>query len=305
MAMSTPRILNFGSLNVDHVYRVKTFVRPGETISALDYRVFPGGKGLNQSIALGRAGACCTHAGVLGQDGLFLRTLLEQEKVDCSLLRVKADMASGHAVIQVSEAGENCIVLYGGTNQAVDEAMVQDVLAHFSPGDCILLQNEISAMPAIMRLASRRGMRIFINPAPMNEAAMALPMELADTIIVNETEGAALASLPGTADPAAVMDALRRRLPAANILMTLGGSGSVRLDAATGELVSIPAARAAQVVDTTAAGDTYIGYYLALCAEGRPPRECMETAARAAAVCVSRAGAGVSIPHRSELQGAL
>lgn len=114
--MSAPRILNFGSLNVDHVYRVKTFVRPGETISALDYRVFPGGKGLNQSIALGRAGARCIHAGVLGQDGLFLRTLLEQEGVDCSLLRVKADMASGHAVIQVSEAGENCIVLYGGTN---------------------------------------------------------------------------------------------------------------------------------------------------------------------------------------------
>ena len=238
------KVLNFGSLNIDHVYRVADFVRPGETISAIGYAKFAGGKGLNQSIALARAGMTVLHAGRIGTDGIFLKELLAENQVDCSQLVISENEHSGHAVIQVTDAGENSIVLFGGANQNISDAQIQSAMSVMDPGDFLLLQNEISAMPEILRAAAKRGLRIFFNPAPMNRKVFSYPLELVDTFIVNETEGEALGSLPGK-----------------NILMTLGAQGARYSPAHGGKGVAIPAAPVDKVVDTTAAGDTFIGYF--------------------------------------------
>ena len=145
-------ILNFGSCNIDLVYRLRHIVRPGETVAAERLSRFPGGKGLNQSVALSRAGAAVFHAGAIGQDGLWLRDLLEQEGVSTEYLRV-VEEPTGHAVIQVDDAGMNSILLFGGANRCVSEEQVREVLSHFGPEDAVLLQNETSALGKIIARA--------------------------------------------------------------------------------------------------------------------------------------------------------
>lgn len=276
------KVLNFGSLNIDLVYRVRNFVRPGETISASGFARFAGGKGLNQSVALARAGARVIHAGAVGSDGAFLLELLRENGADCSAVEVLTDTPSGHAVIQVADSGENAIVLYPGANHRMTADLIDRALALTEPGDILLLQNEISSMGDIMRRAGERGMRIFFNPAPMTEAVAAYPLELVDTLIVNETEWEALA---------ACRPDLR-----CNILKTLGAKGAVYNDS-----IFVPARRVDDVVDTTAAGDTFIGYFIAETIAGRDIESAMKTATLASAWCVRHAGAAPSIPRRSDL----
>jgi len=150
------RILNFGSLNIDHVYSVDHFVRPGETLGTAVYQVFPGGKGANQSTAAAYAGAQVAHAGKLGTDGAWYRDRLKECGVDVTFTEV-VEGASGHAIIQVNKAGENAILLFGGANQQVTEADAERVIATFGHGDFLLMQNEISATAAITYFNSRDG----------------------------------------------------------------------------------------------------------------------------------------------------
>ena len=295
------KILNFGSLNIDHVYNVKTFVKPGETIAALNYSRFPGGKGLNQSIALARAGAPVFHAGKIGADGAFLRDILIQSGVDCSLIVDAENEPSGHAVIQVSGEGENCIVLFGGSNRTISTEQIRSSFLSAGPGDFLLLQNEISSLPEIIRCAAEKQMRIFLNPAPMNESVNQLPLELVDTFIVNEIEAAALAGVPEISEPEPILKAIRAKFHSANVLMTLGAAGAMYQDKNGGPSIFIPADHAEKVVDTTAAGDTFIGYFLAETVLGKSLEDAMRMAAKASAICVSRPGAAVSIPFRDEL----
>ena len=276
------KVLNFGSLNIDLVYRVRDFVRPGETISAQEFARFAGGKGLNQSVALARAGAQVIHAGAVGADGGFLLELLRESGVDCSAVAVVDDVPTGHAVIQVSDAGENSIVLYPGANHRMTPELIDRALALTEPGDVLLLQNEISSMIDIMCRAHDRGLRIFFNPAPMTEAVAAYPLEFVDTLIVNETEWEALS---------ACRPALR-----CNILKTLGAKGAVYNDG-----IFVPAQRVDDVVDTTAAGDTFIGYFIAELIAGKDVESAMKTATRASAWCIQHPGAAPSIPRRSDL----
>lgn len=298
--MASHHVWNFGSLNLDKVYRVPHFVRPGETLAAESFRIFPGGKGLNQSIALARAGISVIHAGAIGKDGLYLRELLELDGVDCSFLAVKDEVQTGHAVIQVAVSGENCILLDGGANRSITEADAKEMLSHVRPGDWVLLQNEISALPVIIREAAAVGARIFFNPAPMGPEVDAYPLDVLDTLIVNETEGAALAHTD-SADYRQVIPLLRERLPQVNLLMTLGAAGAVHCAGGSAETVFAPACRVEKVVDTTAAGDTFIGYFMAERLRGTGVAEAMGFAARASAWCVARAGAACSIPHRRDL----
>ena len=131
------RIINFGSLNIDKVYQVEQFVRPGQTITAKDYAVAAGGKGLNQSVALARAGAAVWHAGKLGADGAMLRDRLAENGVELSCLMV-GDCPTGHAIIQVDRSGQNCIILYGGTNRQITQDYADEVLSHFAAGDVLV-----------------------------------------------------------------------------------------------------------------------------------------------------------------------
>lgn len=292
------KILNFGSLNIDHVYKVEDFVRPGETISALSYEHFCGGKGANQSLALARAGAHVFHGGKIGQDGLFIKNLLETDNVDCRYLEISDTVATGHAMIQVSSSGENCIVLFGGANTDISLEHIKNALAVCSPGDILLLQNEINNIASIIDLADQAGLKIFFNPAPFNEQVLNYPLDKIDTFIVNEIEGSELA---GTCSdmPEEIMDKLQKDYPSASFVITLGAKGAMYRSAT--EKLFVPPCKVDKVVDTTAAGDTFIGYFIASLCEGCNVKEAMENASKASAVCISRKGAGISIPRKNEL----
>ena len=286
-------ILNFGSVNIDHVYTVPHFVRPGETLASTHHAVFSGGKGFNQSTALARAGARIAHAGMIGADGAWLKDSLAADGADVTHLAIR-DKPTGHAVIQVDASGQNCIIICGGANRTITAAYANEVIAHFGDGDMLLLQNEISAIPEIIRAASARGLRIVFNPAPMGQEVLDYPLDLVDLFIVNEVEAAELSGAASDAAPESVLDALRAKFPRTGVVLTLGSSGSIA--DIGGERVAV-AAKPVKAVDTTAAGDTYIGYFLAARQRGLSLREAMEKATEAAAICVTRAGAAPSIPR--------
>ncbi len=293
------RILNFGSLNLDYVYRVEHFVGPGETLSALSREVSPGGKGLNQSIALARAGARVCHAGCLGKDGELLREILERNGVDTSLLQ-QVDEMQGHTVIQVDPEGENCILLYGGSNRCVTEKQIDETLSSFGPGDWLVLQNEINLPGKIVDRAYERGIRTILNPSPYDGKLEEVDFSKLSWVLVNEVEAE---QMTGTQDPERAWEMMHRRWPALSAVITLGRQGSAAF--AQGpegtERVRQEAVKV-RAVDTTAAGDTFTGYFIAGLAEGKPLRACMEQAAAAAAISVTRAGAADSIPRREELE---
>lgn len=288
------KILNFGSLNIDHVYRVAHFVAPGETASVLSYQKNAGGKGLNQSIALARAGAPVCHAGQIGNDGGFLADLLSAEGVDVTHLGV-TDQPTGHAVIQVNPNGQNCILVCAGANGAVSADYMRSVLSCFGQEDWLLLQNEVEGLPMLLALAKERGMRVILNPSPITEALLDADLSAVDCFILNETEGYALT---GETEPFAVLDRLAVLYPHAEIVLTLGADGAWWQ--ADGNRVYGSACRV-DAVDTTAAGDTFTGYFLAARAEGASAEEALSLAAKAAGIAVTRPGAAASVPYRREI----
>lgn len=288
------KVLNFGSLNVDHVYAVDHFVRPGETLACSAYQCFAGGKGLNQSVALARAGGRVWHAGAIGPDGQMLADYLVASGANTSLVRT-LDAPTGHALIQVDSKGENAILLFGGANQKIGATDIARVMDAAEPGDLLLLQNEIAALPDSIRAAAAKGLRIVFNPAPMGPEVLQYPLERVDLLICNETEAAALT---GVADCDGQCAAFRRAYPRASCLLTLGSRGAVFIARDTRIEVLAHKVRA---VDSTAAGDTFIGYFLAEWLRHGEPEAAMEYAAKAAALCVTRPGAAVSIPLRADV----
>ena len=293
------RILNFGSLNVDYVYSVDYFVRAGETLNVNSREVVPGGKGLNQSIALARAGAAVCHAGCIGAEGEFLRELLQANGVDTAWLKT-IDGMQGHTIIQVDSKGENCILLYGGTNRRIDPAQVEQTLADFGEGDWLVLQNEINCMPQIVDAAHARGMRIVLNPSPFDDGLKNVDFGKLSWLLVNEIEAC---QCSGSDQPERAWDTLHERYPALSVLITLGSAGSIahQVTAQGVETVRQQAFKA-DAVDTTAAGDTFTGYFIGGLAEGRPLAECMRRASMASAIGVTRMGAAVSIPTKDEVE---
>lgn len=287
------KIYNIGSLNIDYVYRVPHFVRAGETLSSAAMAVFPGGKGLNQSIALARAGAMVVHGGLIGHEGRFLEELLCQNGVH-SRVETK-NCPTGHAIIQVDDGGHNCILLFGGANQMVDEDYVGRILHDAEAGDLLLLQNEVSNLAAIFAVAAEKGMDIAFNPSPFDESLRNLPLSRVKWWLCNEIEGEALF---GSDDPDTIAANFRAKYPSSNLVLTLGGRGSMFVN---GDGVIYQPAIQTDVVDTTAAGDTFTGYFLQAVTTGISPEKALLTAAKAAAIAVSRKGASVSIPTRAEL----
>ena len=286
------KILNIGSLNLDYVYAVPHFVEAGETLLASRRDVFAGGKGLNQTVAAARAGAKVFHGGAVGADGGMLLDLLKDAGADVSAV-AKADVPTGHAIIQVSPQGENAIIILGGANRAVGPETVEAALAKVDAGDILLLQNEINGLDHIIRRASEKGLRILFNPAPMEASVKELPLELLDTLIVNEGEGKALAG---------DMDALKAAYPDQKILLTQGSRGATLWTGS--ELICQPAFPV-KAVDTTAAGDCFLGYYAAALSEGLPYAQALRLAAAASALAVQKQGAAPSIPMRREVEAFL
>ena len=292
------KILNFGSLNLDLVYQMPHFVRAGETLSSTSFRRNVGGKGLNQSVALAKAGAEVYHAGLVGEDGEMLRSFLRDNGVDARFVRT-VDQPSGHAVIQVEPAGDNCIFLYGGANQCVTEDFIREALSPFGPGDFLVLQNEINAIGRIIELAAKRGMQVVLNPSPVADNLKDLPLDKVSWFILNEIEGA---ELSGETEPERILDKLTSLYPGAQIVLTLGGEGSIYANGS--ERIAQPAFPV-QAVDTTAAGDTFTGFFFAAVAGGASAAEALKRASKAASISVTRPGAAASIPTLTEVLEAL
>ena len=291
-------VVNFGSLNIDHVYAVDHFCRAGETIHTKSYTQNAGGKGLNQSIAVSRSGQKVHHAGLLGPEGTRLAELLSGSGVDLRYLK-HTDVPQGHAVIQVQPDGQNCIFLYGGSNQAVTPQEIDEVLMQLNAGDYLLLQNEIANLTYLLRAAARRGLRVVLNASPISDELLNADLSGVDWLVVNEIECAAMA---GCGDAQAGYETLKQRYPSLGILLTLGSEGSVSWkDGTEVRQCAYPV----KAVDTTGAGDTFMGYFVGCLAQGMERQTAMQYASMASAISVTRPGAAASIPLMDEARAAV
>lgn len=288
------KILNFGSCNIDYVYSLNHIVAPGETETTHKLQVFPGGKGLNQSVALAKAGARVYHAGCVGADGDMLLKVLSENGVDVSYIK-NVDAKNGHAIIQVSNDGSNSIFLYPGSNEMISADFVDEVLENFTDGDIILLQNEINDVDYIIKKAYQKKMCIVFNPSPFNEKIKDIDLDMISYILVNEVEAR---DISGCEEPRESLVYFKQKHPELKVILTLGESGSIYMDK---ENELYQPAYCVDVVDTTAAGDTFTGYFVSEISRGESFRDALMLAAAASAIAVSKNGASPSIPRRDEV----
>ena len=291
------KVLSFGSLNYDHVYEMEHFVEPKETASSLAYQRNFGGKGLNQSIALAKAGTDVYHAGRVGNDGQDFIDYLNKYGVKTTYLMKDDAIATGHAIIEVCK-GENCIILHGGANQAIDEKQIDEVLEDFEKDDILLIQNEISCLSYLISKAHEKGLKIAFNTAPMNDKIFTYPLDLVDIFIVNEIEGRGLAKIESTAIED-IIEGLKNAYPQKQVVLTVGEEGSYYI--ANGEAIHQDAYKI-KAVDTTAAGDTFTGYFLASILQNKPVEEALDMAAKASSITCTGKGAAQSIPDIKDLK---
>ena len=291
------KVLNIGSLNIDKVYQVEHFVQAKETIKSLAYAENSGGKGLNQSAALAKAGAETYHAGSVGKDGAMLTDVLKEAGADISLIKI-SDKPTGHAIIQVEGNGQNCIMICGGANDDVTKEDIDKAISGFEKGDVLLLQNEVSNIDYAIEKAHDKGLTVILNPSPISDALKQCRLDLVDIFILNEVEGQALTGVSAE-DPDGIGESLKKAFPGATFVLTLGDKGSRYIK---GDEVYAQDIFKVKTVDTTAAGDTFSGYFIAGMAKGLTPQENLRNAAAASAIAVSRPGAAPSVPTVAEVK---
>ena len=288
------KVLNLGSLNIDYVYQVDCFVTAGETKSAESLAINCGGKGLNQSIALARAGLPTWHAGLIGAEGQFLTEELEKSGVHTELTRTTSQ-STGHAIIQVNPSGQNCILVYPGCNGALSQEYLNEVFFHFSAGDVLLVQNETNLVPQAIAQAYEMGMDVAFNASPIHANIQNDPLEKVRWLFINEVEGE---SLSGEQTPDAMIAALQEKYPQTQVILTLGEKGSLWAD---GNEVHRCDACSVKAVDTTGAGDTFTGFFLRGVLEPIEGISPLKLASVASAIAVTRNGAAKSIPDINEV----
>ncbi|RBP85677.1 ribokinase [Marinomonas rhizomae] len=295
-------IYNFGSINLDHLYQLDHFVRPGETIASSSYQCLLGGKGANQSVALAKAGADVKHVGAIHHSDQTVIDQLESFGVDTGLIN-RIDVPTGHAIIQLTKEAENSIILYQGANHALTEEQVDQVLSQANAGDWVLLQNETNLIEYIMRKAQENQLKVAFNPAPMDAELTKQVLAFVDLLIVNEVEAM---DLIGTTDIDSTIAAFPTAYPDMAVLMTLGKAGVCYFTGKesdqenTEEMLSVKAF-SVEAVDTTAAGDTFIGFCLFSLMNGEDMTQAITRACAASAICVTRLGAAVAIPTQDEV----
>ncbi len=288
------KILNFGSLNYDYVYSLTHIVTPGETIASTKMETFCGGKGLNQSIALAKAGANVYHAGMVGEDGQSLCDILSENGVITNYIK-QIQGKSGHAIIQVEQTGQNSIILFGGSNRRLTKGYIDTVLSQFEAGDYLLLQNEVNMVSYLIDQAYDRGLKIIMNPSPYDEQLATCDFSKIACFLLNEVEGH---QITGKTEPDDILHEMLKQYPDASVVLTLGDKGAIYQQ---GMQRYVQPIFAVDVVDTTAAGDTFTGFYLAQIMRGEQVTKALEIAAKASSIAVSRTGAAKSIPSLEEL----
>jgi len=294
------KVLSFGSLNIDNNYKLDHIVAPGETISSLGLIVTCGGKGLNQSIALSKAGAEVWHAGIIGYDGDALKKMLDDAGVNTSILKVDPGHPSGHTIIQIEEkTAQNCIIVHPGTNGLVDKEYIHDVVSHFEAGDYAVFQNEITNVDYAMKCCKEKGLKVVFNPSPMTKELAASDIyQYVDELFINEVEGK---QMTGTEDPEEICKEMKRLWPQCRTILTLGSDGAVTyMDGAFIYQNAFPC----EAVDTTGAGDTFSGFFIALSADGKSVQEALELSCKSSSLSVRMMGAAASIPTLQEVLAA-
>lgn len=286
-------IWNLGSINADHVYRVPHLPAPGETVAAASLERGLGGKGANMSVAAARAGARVGHIGAVGTDGRWAVDRLTEYGVDTRWIRVVPG-ATGHAIINVDDSGENAIVIYPGANRDIPESVVGLALAEAAPGDTLLMQNETNKQRYSAEIGSKLGLRIAYAAAPFSVAAVTAILPQLDMLILNAVEMEQLHSATGLVPG--------RKMGVETVLVTRGSEGCVLFEASNDWTPRTFPARKVVPVDTTGAGDTFTGYVLAGLDRGMPMAQAIDLATRAAALMVTRKGTADVIPDLHEVQ---
>lgn len=282
-------VYNLGSINIDHVYRVPHLPAPGETLSALAYTQGLGGKGANQSVAAARAGARCVHIGAVGPGSDWVLIAMERYGVDLAGVSTLSE-ATGHAIINVDPGAENAIVIYPGANRAISSAMTEAALSTARPGDSLLLQNETSAQVEAAAMGATKGLRVIYSAAPFDIAAVRAVLPHVSLLVMNEIEAEQLRAAQGA-------------LPDIDCIITQGARGAEWISAGTEPLFQ-PAFKVVPV-DTTGAGDTFIGTLAAGLDLGLDRATAMRRAAAASAIQVTRPGAAPAIPTAAEVDAFL
>ena len=285
-------VFNLGSINIDTVYRVPHLVQPGETLAATARTQGLGGKGTNISVAAARAAARVVHIGAVGPDGGWAFERLLEYGVDTRHI-ARVDVPTGLAEIFVDDDGENSIVIFAGANHAITERQIGAALAEASAADIFITQNETSHQATAARLAKELGLRVIYAAAPFDSRAVRSLLSYLDLLVLNEVEAAQLSVETGAA---------LEELPIENIIVTLGADGCCWF-ARGEEPQTFPATRV-DAVDTTGAGDTFTGYFVAGLDRGMPIPQAIGRAMKAAALMVTRVGAADVIPDLKELQDA-
>lgn len=282
-------IFNLGSINVDHFYQVPHLPEPGETVVSDDYTYGLGGKGANQSVAAACGGAKVVHIGAIGANAKWTREKLESFGIESDHIAT-LDMPTAHAVIYVDMVGENAIVISGGANLAQDEALITIALDDSVAGDFCLLQNETNKVAFTAELAKEKGLRVVYSAAPFDAAKTAQILPFIDILVLNEIEARQLADALGVT---------AAHLPVAEVLVTKGARGAEFRSG--GQEISVPAF-AVEPVDTTGAGDTYLGFFIAGLDASMDAKGAMTFAAAAAALQVTRQGTTEAIPSLKDVK---
>lgn len=276
-------IYNLGSINIDHVYSVPHFPAPGETLLSTNYSNGLGGKGANQSIAIARAGGQVAHIGAIGEEALWARNMLADAGADVDSIKILPS-ASGHAIINVDQHGENCIVLFEGANVLVSEGQISAALADAKAGDWLLLQNEVNNGPYAAKLAQAKGLKVAYVAAPFEARKVQQILPHVDMLSVNKGEAAMVCEALGVSED---------EIPVEKLLVTRGSDGISYRDGASRFNQAV---FRVDPVDTTGAGDTFMGYFMAQLDAGKAPQQALRLAAAAASLQITKKGAAKAIP---------
>jgi ribokinase len=260
--------------------------------------VFLGGKGINQSMALAKAGVEVYHGGLIGEDGQAFLDACKEYGVNSQYIKTIPGK-SGHTIIQVDKNAQNSILLFGGANQEFTKEFIDSILDNFTSEDILLLQNEVNLLSYIVDKAYEKGMQIALNPSPFNEKLNDVDLTKVSIFLLNEVEGG---QITGLVDPDEVLEKMREMFPKAKIVLTLGKDGAKY---AEGDQVYHQPIFKVKAVDTTAAGDTFTGYFLSGLIEGMDIPSILKMSAKASSIAVTRNGAVQSIPFKQEVLEAL